>query len=237
MYKIKNHIYGNYFNDVFIVLDTKKNNFYLLEGSTKKCFESIIHEKFKSNYKKISINELEEQGIIYKPTGLNAPYNTIQSKDYLTNIHKKGVSNFDWRLQHNPCKSPARYIDILKSLFYLKIFEKFITDGNLQEIIKIIKKNKNQIRKKHKPNKKEIKYLAYALDKAVIFFSKDVRCLLWASVYTLMALKKSWPCQLVVGAQNFPFSSHAWCEIEGLVVMDNQDLKSETAIILREPAL
>ena len=88
-----------------------------------------------------------------------------------------------------------------------------------------------------KPSENEFHNMALALNKAVFFFPKSVRCLLWSATFVSLALKRKWQCQFVIGAQNYPFISHAWVETEYGVLEDVKSLPEKMAIIVRCPQL
>lgn len=62
--------------------------------------------------------------------------------------------------------------------------------------------------------------LCRAMDLACVFYFKHVLCLQRSSALTILLRGYAWPAELVIGAQIIPFKSHAWCEIEGVVVND-----------------
>jgi hypothetical protein len=64
------------------------------------------------------------------------------------------------------------------------------------------------------------KDLCRAMDYACVFYFKRVLCLQRSSATTLLLRRHGWSAELVIGAQMLPFKSHAWCEINGVVVND-----------------
>lgn len=62
--------------------------------------------------------------------------------------------------------------------------------------------------------------LCRAIDYACVFYFKRVLCLQRSAATAVLLRRHGWCAELVIGAQMLPFRSHAWCEIQGLVVND-----------------
>jgi len=62
--------------------------------------------------------------------------------------------------------------------------------------------------------------LCHAVDLACVFYFKQVLCLQRSTVTTVLLRRYGWEAEMVIGAQVRPFKSHAWVEIERLVVND-----------------
>jgi hypothetical protein len=60
----------------------------------------------------------------------------------------------------------------------------------------------------------------HAVDLACVFYPKRVFCLQRSAAATLLLRRYGHKAELVIGAQMIPFRSHAWVEIEGMVVND-----------------
>ena len=65
-----------------------------------------------------------------------------------------------------------------------------------------------------------VETLCRAIDYACVFYFKPVLCLQRSAATALLLRRHGWPAEMVLGAQMFPFRSHAWCEIAGEVVND-----------------
>lgn len=59
-----------------------------------------------------------------------------------------------------------------------------------------------------------------ALDYACLLYFKQVLCLQHSCAATLLLRRYGWKAELVLGAQIVQLASHAWVEIEGVVVND-----------------
>ena len=67
---------------------------------------------------------------------------------------------------------------------------------------------------------KESTELCHAADLACVFYFKPVLCLQRSAATAVLLKRHGWAAELVIGAQMFPFQSHAWVEIGGKVVND-----------------
>jgi hypothetical protein len=68
----------------------------------------------------------------------------------------------------------------------------------------------------HRPNAD----LCHAVDLACVFYFKHVLCLQRSAATTVLLRRYGWDATMVIGAQVLPFRSHAWAEINGVVVND-----------------
>jgi hypothetical protein len=62
--------------------------------------------------------------------------------------------------------------------------------------------------------------LCHAIDLACVLYFKEVKCLQRSAATTLLLRRYGWNAGMVIGAQIFPFKSHAWVEIGGSIVND-----------------
>jgi hypothetical protein len=62
--------------------------------------------------------------------------------------------------------------------------------------------------------------LCHAIDYACVLYFKRVLCLQRSAATTVLLRRHGWRAEMVIGAQLLPFRSHAWCEINGVVIND-----------------
>ena len=72
-----------------------------------------------------------------------------------------------------------------------------------------------------------------AIDKASIWYRKEVLCLQRAAAATCMLRRQGIAAQLVIGAQQTPFRAHAWVEVDGVVVGDRPWVQEIYAVLDR----
>jgi len=62
--------------------------------------------------------------------------------------------------------------------------------------------------------------ICHAIDVASAFYVKPVLCLQRSVAGVILLRHYGWEAQLCIGAQVIPFKSHAWIELDGVVVND-----------------
>lgn len=62
--------------------------------------------------------------------------------------------------------------------------------------------------------------IVWAVDEACVWYLKRVPCLQRSAVTTWMLRRHGTPARLVIGYRPVPFESHAWVEVDGVVVND-----------------
>ena len=64
------------------------------------------------------------------------------------------------------------------------------------------------------------------VDRAQVYYPKKAVCLQHSAVVTCLLRRRGVPAEMVLAAQEFPIRVHAWCEVDGHVVNDKQNVKS-----------
>jgi hypothetical protein len=100
-------------------------------------------------------------------------------------------------------------------LFY---FEGIMRFRNLKVLHEIVWKEK--IRPADDSIRRSSADLCHAVDLACVFYFRQVMCLQRSAATTLLLRRHGWEAEMVIGAQMLPFKSHAWVEINGVVVND-----------------
>jgi hypothetical protein len=75
--------------------------------------------------------------------------------------------------------------------------------------------------------------LSHAVDLACIFYFKRVQCLQRSAAAALLLQRHGWKAEMVIGAQLVPFQSHAWVEVDGVVVNDKPYIAEMFAVLER----
>lgn len=65
------------------------------------------------------------------------------------------------------------------------------------------------------------------VDRAQMYYPKKAMCLQHSAVVTCLLRRRGLPAELVLAAQEFPPKAHAWSEVSGEVVNDNQRVKTK----------
>lgn len=238
-YHFSEYIYVAQFRNVYILLNTKADKYVVcLEPATK-----ILTELFEKNFPDPNNQPTSSFGKDSHASALIEKYlnnGFIVEKDipYPFYIDRKptstGVSNVDWRLPL--INKKLRFnLSVLHAFFTLVKVYFFIKMKGLHSTIQMIKSSKKDKKQYHIPQEQELENLANILNKACRLYPTRTKCLEWAMTYVLMALNRSWKCNLEIGVQNYPFMAHAWVECDEKIVMDSQELRQSMAIILNEP--
>jgi hypothetical protein len=107
---------------------------------------------------------------------------------------------------------------VLESLFLLLYFEWIMHFREFRELHRIV--HGGAVRSTTSTQLIQKEKLCRAMDYACVLYVKRVLCLQRSSATTLLLRRYGWKAEMVIGAQLMPFNSHAWVEIEGLVVND-----------------
>jgi hypothetical protein len=107
---------------------------------------------------------------------------------------------------------------IIESWLLLVYFDWVMRFRTFEELHRIVRDE--QIRPTTRVQMAPSEELCRAVDHACVLYFKRVLCLQRSSATTLLLRRHGWKAEMVIGAQMLPFKSHAWCEIDGMVVND-----------------
>jgi len=80
---------------------------------------------------------------------------------------------------------------------------------------------------------KTIEQTCSAVDMASIWYWKEVRCLQRSAATACLLKQFGVAAQMVIGARQIPFKSHAWVEVDGHVVNDKPYMRDLYAVLDR----
>ncbi len=72
-----------------------------------------------------------------------------------------------------------------------------------------------------------------AVELACVFYVRPVLCLQRSAAATILLRRCGWDARLLIGAQVFPFKSHAWVEVDGRVVNDKPYVQQIYSVLER----
>jgi len=75
------------------------------------------------------------------------------------------------------------------------------------------------------------------VDRAAIHYPRELRCLRRSAAMTWMLRRHGHPAELVVGASIIPFFAHAWVELDGRIINDNEDDVRSRYVVLERCAV
>lgn len=107
---------------------------------------------------------------------------------------------------------------VLESWLLLFRFEWTMRFRGFQELRYIV--HNERVRTTMSVRQRSKEQLCCAMDYACILYFRPVLCLQRSAATTLLLRRHGWSSEMVIGARVLPFKSHAWCEIDGVVVND-----------------
>ena len=107
---------------------------------------------------------------------------------------------------------------ILHSWLLLLYFDWIMHWRNFRELHRIVEEE--PIRPTTSARMTPYEDLSRAMDYACVLYFRRVLCLQRSSATAVMLRRYGWNAEMLIGAQILPFKSHAWCEINGVVVND-----------------
>jgi hypothetical protein len=76
------------------------------------------------------------------------------------------------------------------------------------------------------------------VDRAAVYYSRQLHCLRRSAAMTWLLRNHGYAAEMVVGASITPFFAHAWVELDGRIITDDERLVRERYTVLeRYPAL
>jgi len=241
------HIYAARFDNSIMILDAYQNSYFSIIETAASLLPVVLDEEFvcvnddtfapvndNLTYNLDELNHwisyfLEQQFIVK-----NAP--AVQKHIAPHPVQAGGLADYKWdqRPSWRPFLHSSKW-HILKAFFELKKVHRIINNRGIGEILDLLKKISSKKTNLHNPSENEIKELVAAIDAATLLYPKKTFCLAWATTFVIMALKRNWSCNLVIGIQTNPFYAHAWAEATGNVIHDDPTIAQVLSIILREP--
>ena len=76
------------------------------------------------------------------------------------------------------------------------------------------------------------------VDRAAVYYPRQLHCLRRSAAVTWLLRRHGYAAEMVVGASVTPFFAHAWVELDGRIITDDERLVRERYTVLeRYPAL
>jgi hypothetical protein len=107
---------------------------------------------------------------------------------------------------------------IAESYLFLIRIEFLMRFGDLESIHTLVRKW--EIRNAKSQTLPSVPNLCHAIDLACVLYLKPVHCLQRSAATTMLLREYGHKAEMVIGAQVFPFRSHAWVEVDGAIVND-----------------
>lgn len=244
-FHLSNHISAAFFKGECIVLDIKKDLYFLFDQQKTDLLQNLLqHEwmpQFDESY--TAINAAANLDLIR----MNVFIRLLKANNWLDNrLYENaypripdnkatGAEEIDWRLPLKETMKRRFSWVTLKALATLTKVHWIIKISGLYRLVNWIQKKGNSKHTFTHPTTEQMDELVNTLNQACLLYPKRTKCLEWASTLTLLSLQRGWLCTLNIGAQNYPFLSHAWAEVNEIVIADKQILRNEMAVMLKVP--
>lgn len=226
----------------------KESKYIILDDPSSKLLSFILTNQFRKEAD-FFIPLLQEIETEYTAEQLNEKISEFQKFNILSLITFETPDNFIYSLN---IKTPGLSSDdllfpyrsfslrtplsLILEAFHTLVRVRWITKfQGMEGLTNVIQKMSTTGDSLIFPDINSFKPLASAINKASNYVPLRIECLEWSSTLVLMALKRGWKCNLIIGVQSHPFYAHAWVESNNNIIVDSKDLSSNMAIILSTP--
>ena len=119
---------------------------------------------------------------------------------------------------------------VLKAYCKLIYFDLFLARGNFSDLYEQVHKHPVG---RPAPIPEITKTVCAAVDLACIWYWKEVLCLQRSAATVCLLKSCGVDAVMVIGAQQMPFKTHAWVEVDGHIVNDNPYISEIYAVLDR----
>lgn len=116
----------------------------------------------------------------------------------------------------------------VRAYFELILFDLYLVRGNFASLYN--KVQKTPLRTEIRSSEVYVR-ICQMIDIACICYWKRVLCLQRSAATTCLLRKYGVPATLVIGAQQVPFKSHAWVEVDDKVINDKSYVPEMYAVL------
>ena len=193
-----------------------------LVGSVSDDFEDATPHEIKGEIENF-LDELNQKGIVY--TSNNEPEQfseTLRTAvDCLVVIPARLIIHLLLKFKLNK----------IASYFQLFLVDLILVAGGFCELYRTVKGW--PVISKRKAHLEAINEICVAVDKACDYYPKRAHCLQRSAVAACLLRQLGISAEMVIGFRKLPFSSHAWVEVEGIVVNDHINVQKYYKILER----
>jgi transglutaminase superfamily protein/coenzyme PQQ synthesis protein D (PqqD) len=119
----------------------------------------------------------------------------------------------------------------IAAFFYLTLVDLMLAVGGFRELYRTVEGW--PVINKHWGRLEAINEICGAVDKACVYYPKHALCLQRSVVAACLLRQLGIQAEMVIGCHKLPFSSHAWVEVEGIVVNDHKNVQKYYKILER----
>jgi Transglutaminase-like superfamily len=125
--------------------------------------------------------------------------------------------------KHRISSSRGKLGDLWKALWLLISFDCIALVARFNGVYRWV--NSSPIGKPSLYRPPVVDEICAVVNLACSYYPKTAACLQRSAVAARMLLRRGVPAHVVIGIQQFPFASHAWVEVHGVVVNDKPKVK------------
>lgn len=224
MLAFRSHVGHILFHEEFIFLDEIKNSYLFLDREDS---ESLSYALETGNENEIS-RDLQRAGIL--TSSKRRQYISTFSMDLF------GIDNYQWHLTNRFRISQPSKISVVTAFITLAIVKLSLASIGLHRTLNFIRKSKNKMNPSGRMDGSERERVAMnyatAIGHAATYLPGRVECLESAITLAILLSQSSIDNDFKIGVQKYDFLAHAWVEVDGIVIGDEQQLTQRLAPIL-----
>ena len=119
---------------------------------------------------------------------------------------------------------------VLRNLLTVLRVELLMRFSSLERLHRLVREQEIDTGNNAKPT---VESVCYSIDVICAFYPKQVLCLQRSAAAALILKRNGWKAEMVIGVQLLPFTSHAWVEIDGVVVNDKPYMREMYSVMVR----
>lgn len=216
---IKNDYYAINLDGEMVILDLKSNSFHFLDKEQTVAMDNYINGSSTFDSKLDDYTFLFDRFLNSSPI---VKYNNIE-----------GIDNYSWSDVSHFINKDVQDINIKDKIYIVIIYCILFTGKDYffkQKInlLKLLKENTKLVNK----NLDYVNSAANFIHKVSSKLPFNLKCLENSLILAYFLTFKKYDFNLKIGVQKYDFLSHAWIEVDDIVISDMPDLSHKLAIIL-----
>lgn len=243
-FRLASHIYAGKCNEDIIILDVNQDKYLSITDQASTALQTALEKEFEfdnGTYICTTVDKemetLQSDMICYfLSSHFIEPSDKNTAIALPTAMEPGGLSNYRWDYKSSMAPfSRVPKITIMRALANLIKVEFLLKRHGIKGILDVLKKASMQRTSYSLGTEQSLKELSDSVDLACALYPKKIFCLGWASTFTLYALKNGIRANLVIGVQNVPFYAHAWAEVDGKVINDEDQVRRHLTPLVFAP--
>ena len=190
----------------------------------------VPHEQLRADTDRF-LNKMASMGLLQVSLDSRGGESYSISKDVTgtTSAPATAPDQFDWTDEQEHISVSPR--ETFSAFVGLLLFDLLLKLGGFQRLIR--KVERWPIAVPQTTDREICRRVRAMVDRAQMYYPKKAMCLQHSAVVTCLLRRRGVPAQMVLAAQDFPPKAHAWAEVGGEVVNDQNSVKSEYRVLKR----